>query len=184
MGAALRTAGSGPSNKRLLVLEEDPPGHVRQHGFVQWPALSSSGLHPPMKTPTPLAEYVWQSEEFPACTVDVPVTDLATRFGIPLLFWEEPGLGDASGFGCRLASGSTIFLEEFAHARKHLGAKGPTIYVEAAELVERGIRGTVEDIRAGLDLAPENITWSQTESGLQSARQIVQAARARRGRDA
>ncbi len=136
-----------------------------------------------MRTLTPVIEYVWQSDEFPICTVDVPVAEIAARFGIPLLFWEEPGLGSASGFGCRLASGSMILLEEFAHARQHLGAKGPTIYVEAAELVERGIPRTLESIRVGLGLAPENVSWSQTESGLEAARQIVQAAQARR-RDA
>ena len=125
-----------------------------------------------MSTLTHLTEYAWQSAEFPVCTVDVPVGLLAERFGIPLAHWEEPGLGGASGFGCRLASGLVLFLEELSHAREHLGAKGPTIYVEATELVERGIQSTLASTLAGLDLSPQSVTWSQTETGLQAAREI------------
>lgn len=130
-----------------------------------------------MNTLTPLVEYVWQSAEFPVCTIDVPVAVLAERFGIPLAHWEEPGLGSASGFGCRLVSGLVLRLEEFTHARDHLGAKGPTIYVEATELIERGIQSTLASTLAGLDLSPQSVTWSQTESALPAARQVVQAAR-------
>ena len=125
-----------------------------------------------MNTLTHLTEYVWQSAELPVCTVDVPVRVLAERFGIPLAHWEEPGLGGASGFGCRLASGLVLLLEELSHAREHLGAKGPTIYVEATELVERGIQSTLASTLAGLDLSPQSVTWSQTEAGLQAAREI------------
>jgi hypothetical protein len=135
-----------------------------------------------MNQPEFLAEYVWQSGEFPLCTVCVPVAQLAERFGISLVHWEEPGLGSATGFGCRLASGLVLLLEELAHARKHLGTAGPTIYVEAVEVVERGIQATLVSTLAGLRLSPQSVIWSQPESGLRSAQSIVEAASERKRR--
>jgi len=128
-----------------------------------------------MNAPVPLGEYSWLSEAFPLCTVNVPVAELAQRFGIAVANWQEPGLGSASGFGCRLTSGLVLLLEELSHAREHLGAAGPTIYVEATALLEQGIEATLAGTLTGLHLSPQNIVWSQTESGLQSARNIVQA---------
>jgi hypothetical protein len=129
-----------------------------------------------MNTPTFITNYVWRSAEFPVCTVNVPVARLAERLSFPLVQWEEPGLGSATGFGCRLSSGLVLLLEEFAHAREHLGAKGPTIYVEAVELIEHGIVATLASALAGLNLSHQEVDWVQTDSGLQSARQFVQAA--------
>ena len=134
-----------------------------------------------MSTPAPLTEYVWRSADFPLCTVGIPVEVLAERWGMPLAHWEEPGLGHASGFGCKLASGLVVMLEEFAHVREHQGALGPTLHVEAIELIERGIEGTLASVLSGLGLPHHSVTWLQTESGLQAARQVVGAARGRSG---
>jgi hypothetical protein len=120
-----------------------------------------------------LAEYTWRSPEFPLCTIDVPVAELAKRFGFALAHWEEPGLGSASGFLCRISpSGLVLFLEELAHAREYLGAQGPSICVETAELVENGIAGTLASALLALELSPANVTWVQTESGLAQAKRV------------
>ena len=111
--------------------------------------------------------------------VDVPVEVLAERWGIPLAHWEEPGLGHASGFGCKLASGLSVLLEEFSHAREHQEALGPTLLVEASELIEHGIEGMLVSVLSGLGLPRHSVTWLQTESGFQAARQVVEAARDR-----
>ena len=84
-------------------------------------------------------------------------------------------MGKTNGFGCRLASGSIVFLEEFDHAREHL-CSGPTIYIEASQLIERGIDVTLSEAIAGLSLPRQCVTWSQTEEGRQAAKQVVQAA--------
>ena len=135
-----------------------------------------------MDAPAHLAEFFFSSPEFPVCVVNVPVADLAGRLCIPLTQWEEPGLGGATGFGCKMASGLLVRLEELAHARANLGAKGPTVYVQAHELIERGIQGTLAEILVGIALSPENVTWSQSESGVEAARQMVQAADAPDGK--
>ena len=87
-------------------------------------------------------------------------------------------MGEATGFGCRLANGIVVFFEEFAHARENFGS-GPTIYVEASELIENGIDGTLFRVLEGLGLSDKCVTWLQTESGVQAAKLVVQAARER-----
>jgi len=130
-----------------------------------------------MKKLTPITDYAWQSDKFAVCTVDVPVAELAERLDLPLVQWEEDGLGSATGFSCRLASGLILFLEELEHLRKHHGAKGPTIYVDASELVERGIQGTLSTALDALGLPRTSVTWVQDESSLGTARWLVKTAK-------
>ena len=84
-------------------------------------------------------------------------------------------MGQAHGFGCRLASGAIVILVELDHARKHLGC-GPDIYVEASELVVRGIEVVLSENLAGLALSRESVTWLQNEESRQAARLVTQAA--------
>ena len=132
-----------------------------------------------MDAPRALAAHTWQSFEFPICTLNVPVAELARRFGFSLVHWDEPGLGSASGFGCKLASGLVVHLEEFAHARQYLGEAGPTVHMEASELVAQGVERSLTHVLAGLGLSPANVAWSQSESGLQSAQELIQTAEAK-----
>jgi hypothetical protein len=134
-----------------------------------------------MQAPSRLAEDERLFVQFPVCTIQTSVLELSERLQIPLASWVEPGMGKASGFGCRLASGSIVFLEEFDHARECLGA-GPTIYVEASQLIEHGIEDTISRTIAGLSVQRQCVTWSQTEEGLEAAKLVVQAAIERRAK--
>jgi hypothetical protein len=131
-----------------------------------------------MHPPTPLTEYKFHCD-FPICTLSVPVAELAKRFGLKLDQWEEPGLGRGIGFGCTLASGLVLFLEEYEHAYVRLGPPGPTVHIEASELVARGVETTLQDVLAGLGLTRTDVAWSQSQDGLETARQMIQAAQAR-----
>lgn len=126
-----------------------------------------------------MIDHHWQSGDFPLCTVNIPVVELAQRLGIPLAEWEGPGLGSASGFCCKLASGLLLLLEEFSHAREHLGATGPTVYVDASDLVEQGFDDVLTSVLADLGLATHHVTWAQTEAGFREAGRVVQSAAAR-----
>ena len=127
-----------------------------------------------MNNPQQITEYAWRSLDFPLCVIDVPVAELAERWGIALAHWDEPGLGAASGFACSVGgAGLVVLLEEFAHARESLGAPGPTLIVEATELLVHGIEGTLGTVLSHLGLSYSNVTWAQTETGLQFARQII-----------
>jgi hypothetical protein len=127
-----------------------------------------------MNGPKQITEYAWRSGDFPLCVIDVPVAELAERWGIALAHWDEPGLGPASGFACRVgAAGLVVFLEELAHARESLGAPGPTLIVEAAELVERGIDSTLATVLSHFGLSDRNVTWVRTDAGLQHAKWVM-----------
>lgn len=106
-------------------------------------------------------QYVWRSDDIPICTLNVPVVELSERLEIPLCRWEVDGLGDASGFLCKTPSGLVLKLEELAHAREHFGAQGPAVYMEASELVARGIHGALALVLSELDLRPGNVVWAQ-----------------------
>ena len=101
--------------------------------------------------------------------INVRAMELSARLDIPLLRWQEDGLGDVNGFGCRLSSGLVLLVEEAVHAVQYLGATGPTIYVESMHLAARGIAPVISEVIAGLHLSTENLTWYQTEEGLKGA---------------
>lgn len=127
-----------------------------------------------MIAPKQLTGYAWRSLDVPLCVIAVPAAELAERWGIALAHWDEPGLGPASGFICSAGpAGLVVLLEEFAHARENLGAPGPTLIVEASELLEHGVEGMLALILPHFGLSSRHVTWVQTEAGLQSARQIL-----------
>jgi len=128
-----------------------------------------------MMAPSKLSKGDRLRVEFPLCTIHTSIFELSERLQIPLESWEEPGMGEAHGFGCRLASGAIVVLVELDHARKHFGC-GPDIYVEASELVDRGIEVVLNETLAGLALSRESVTWLQNEEGRQAAKLVVQAA--------
>ena len=134
-----------------------------------------------MRAPSQLSAGEKLVVQFPLCTIQTPVLELSERLKTPLVSWVEPGMGRATGFGCRLASGSIVFLEEFDHARESLNS-GPTIYVEASQLIENGIEITLGGTIAGLSVQIQCVTWVQTEEGLQAAKLVVQAAADRQAR--
>ncbi len=112
------------------------------------------------------------------CTLSVSVQEIAAALGVPLDQWEEPGLGNANGFSLALPSGMLLLLEELTHAREHLGAKGPTLYVDATDLARQGIQDAIATALAGLGLPAHSLVWSQGEAGLAEARQMIEASRA------
>jgi hypothetical protein len=131
-----------------------------------------------MHPPTLLTEYKFHCD-LPLCTLSVPVAELAKRFGLKLDQWDEPGLGRGIGFGCTLASDLVMFLEEYEHARTHLGSPGPTVHIEASEMVTRGVDKALQEVLVGLGLTRTDVAWSQSQDGLETARQRIQAAQAR-----
>ena len=81
-----------------------------------------------------LTSYTWPTDVVPLGGLTVRINDLAARLGLPLQMWDVDGLGPARGFGGRLPSGWVVLLEELENAVKYHGAKGPSVYVDAAVL--------------------------------------------------
>jgi hypothetical protein len=128
-----------------------------------------------MNTLIAITEHQWSSPEYPLCELSIPVSEIASSLGIPLHFWSEDGLGPASGFMCRLPSGLVLFVQEFEHARERLGSKGPTVLVEATDLVALGVVAATNEVLAAFGLATHQVSWQQSEAGTQAARQALAA---------
>jgi hypothetical protein len=120
-----------------------------------------------------ITEYQWSTPEYPLCELAVPVSEIAASLGIHLHFWNEDGLGAASGFMCRLSSGLALLVQEFEHAREHLGSKGPTVLVEATDLVALGVTTATNEVLTAFGLAAHQINWLQSDAGIQAARQVL-----------
>lgn len=97
------------------------------------------------------------------CTLAVPVEDVAARLGLVIEEWEEHGLGTARGGFVGIATGRVLLLSELAHARRHLGAKGPTVEVDMADLEGEGATGPAAllgEVVTGLGIKDAEIDWT------------------------
>jgi hypothetical protein len=102
-----------------------------------------------------VSEYRFPSPDLAIVTIRVPVAEIAKRFGLTVENWEEDGLGRARGMFIRFPSGRVMLLRELEHAIKDLGEEGPTVYVDAGEVVACGVEPLVGEVLEGLGL-PSN----------------------------
>ena len=133
-----------------------------------------------------LSVYRWPTEDFPLASLDVRLSELASRLRIPVYTWEEDGLGPASGVACRLGTGFVFLLRELEHAVEHLGSTGPDIYVDAEDVASAGVESLVSVILDALALSESNLVWVQESAIRDEAAQRAEWAReyrAQRRRD-
>jgi len=93
----------------------------------------------------------------------VRVEAIARRHGLTVETWEEDGLGMASGFGLKLATGRVVLFTELAHMIKHFGALGPLVYADAGDMVESGPESIVDEVLAAIGLDRGDVGWIATE---------------------
>lgn len=96
--------------------------------------------------------YTWPTDAFPLAALAVRVDALAGRLGMTVLTWVEDGLGPARGFGVRMPSGRVYLFEELELSVRHDGARGPNVYVDAAELARDGVTVLVAELLEGCGL--------------------------------
>jgi len=101
-------------------------------------------------------------------TLNVRVEVIARRHGLTLEAWEEDGLGAASGFGLKLATGRVVLFTELAHEIKHFGARGPVIYADAGVLVADGAEAIVDEVLAAIGLDRGDVGRIATEADRRS----------------
>lgn len=89
--------------------------------------------------------------------IDLRVDALAAALSFGLQDWEEDGLGPARGAWLKLSTGRIILVYELAHAIEALGAKGPTVEVDALEGATLGLERLVSEIRSEVRLTADQI---------------------------
>jgi hypothetical protein len=105
----------------------------------------------------PLTSHTWPTDGLPIAVLGIQVDDLASRLDLPVFAWVVDGLGPARGVACRLPSGRVFGLEEVETSIRYQGVKGPTVWVDAADMADRGIERLLAEILEGLQLSKENI---------------------------
>src|SRR5262245_18432267 len=115
------------------------------------------GVHGTAMLLEPLTSFAWATDGVPLAALAVRLEALAARLDLPLRTWDEPGLGPARGLGCRLPSGRVCFLEELELAIQHQGARGPTVYVDAADLGSLGVESMLAEVLGALGLSRSDL---------------------------
>jgi hypothetical protein len=120
-----------------------------------------------------LASYTWPTDAVPLAALCVRVDDLAVRLGLPVRAWEVDGLGPARGFGGRLPSGHVILLEELELAVRYHGARGPVVYVDAAELGALGPEPLMTELLTELSLSRLDLVGVAGQADQRSAAELA-----------
>ena len=120
-----------------------------------------------------IADYRFSTTDWPIVSLVVNVATLADRFGFTIDHWQEDGLGPAHGMLLRLSSGRVALVSELEHAVKHLGAKGPTIHVEASHLAQYGVEPLVNEVLDALELSREETDWIAPVESQASAADVL-----------
>lgn len=124
----------------------------------------------PLEPPT---SFIWATDGVPLAALAVRVETLAARLDLPLRTWDEPGLGPARGLGCRPPSGRVCFLEELELAIQHQGARGPTVYVDAADLGSLGAEPMAAEVLDSLGLSRSDLAWVAGIGAQQAAAELA-----------
>lgn len=136
------------------------------------------------RKPLSLTTYHWPTVLVPACVLRVSFDDLVDRHALAVEHWDEDGLGPARGGAYLLDSELVVAIQDLLHASVHLHVAGPTVEVDAVDLIANGIAGTVRKILDGLRLPDDAIDWMPDEAGLEAARGLVRSVEERRARQA
>jgi hypothetical protein len=104
---------------------------------------------------------------------------LAGALSIKTDEWEEDGLGLARGAWLKLSTGRVVLVYELAHSIDYLGARGPTVEVEAGEATALGLSRLTAEVKSELSLTDKQIIVMYDDAEAWR-REAAQAARPRR----
>lgn len=121
--------------------------------------------------------YAWPTDGFPFASLGIRVVDLALRLGVTTKQWDVDGLGRATGFGFRAASGRVYLLEEIDLSVKHGLVNGSTVYADAGELASNGGAVLAEEMITALGLAPTEVATVAGSAAERYAAELVEKIR-------
>lgn len=119
--------------------------------------------------PVAFGQYPWPTVEVPLASLGIRVDELAARLNLPIHTWNQGGLGPTRGLGGHLPSGKPFELQELQLAVEYQGAKGPNVFVDAADLTGHGVESLLEEILDALHLSRSDVTWTLDSAGEEQA---------------
>ncbi len=124
-----------------------------------------------------LDRYDWPTAEWGVASLAVRCVVLFRRLGLEPREWEVDGLGSAIGGLCRLPSGRVVLVQELAHAVRHLGRRGPDVWVDASEVASVGVEEILHEVVSAMGLQNDEIDWTQDPSSQEEARRAAERVR-------
>ncbi|MEL6826847.1 MAG: hypothetical protein AAFN91_11420 [Pseudomonadota bacterium] len=85
------------------------------------------------------------------------MSEIARRVGLSIEVWEEDGLGTARGCWIPIQDGMFVLLRELDHAREHLGATGPVVWVDSDDAIAVGFDDLLHTTLDALSLSLEDV---------------------------
>lgn len=125
--------------------------------------------------------HLWPSGDSLALTaITLSLPELARRFSLNVVTWEEDGLGEAHGCMLKLPSGRVILAWDLEHTKREI----VSIEVDAGDAVEMGLRAFLDEVRFALELSAEQIepNTEDTQAFLKEAQEGVRRGQARRSK--
>jgi len=106
---------------------------------------------------TVLETHRWPIDEWGLAYLAVRMEEIARRCSLPLMTWNEDGLGAACGCCLRLPSGTVFLLMELAHEISHFKLKGPQVLIDMGDALRQGIDAPLAELLAALGLSPGDV---------------------------
>ena len=89
--------------------------------------------------------------------LSLPMKEIASRVGLRVEVWDEDGLGTARGCWVPIRDGMVVLLRELDHAREHLGATGPVVWVDSGDAIAVGFDNLLQSTLDALSLSMEEV---------------------------
>jgi hypothetical protein len=127
-----------------------------------------------------ITEHEWPSgDSIPLMMITRRIDDLAAALSFEIVDWDEDGLGPMRCCLLRLPSSRVILLCESEHGTTHLGWKGPSVEVDAADAAELGLPTFTEEVRLALRLSSNETfaIWDNPDAWREQAVSAVEAAK-------
>src|SRR5262245_13661908 len=97
--------------------------------------------------------------DLPIAVISTSLDEIASRFELKPESWDEAGLGPARGVFIGLPSGKVVLILELEHAIKRLGACGPQVLADGADVAVIGVGALLDEMVHALDLPDDAVAW-------------------------
>lgn len=125
-------------------------------------------------------QHVWPTDEWPFALLAVRLETIAANNGLAIQNWEEDGLGQQTGCGFRLRSGTIVHLVQAQPLISSGRHRGPAVYADAGEVLALGVAALVAEMLSALGLNPGDVEWQNQAPSATLVSSLRQAAEERR----
>ena len=125
-----------------------------------------------MNHPIQIFEFESSRGLLPLAQISADIAEVADRFDLRLVHWEEEGLGPARGALVKSATFHVFRLREIIHVREYYGVKF-AVDADARDLASSGSAELIDDVVRLLGIDKSQVDWATGEEGQRLALKIL-----------